>query len=183
MATNEYGLDVAYFTDLFKRELSSINNYKPDELARVLLRAAVTADAAVLSESEFRRHFNDEKQIRAELYVADSGNVYFKPSTVLTNIIAEQARNAGIDAETFVKKFNGPDRLVMAKLVGMSVAETFADYDHPQKDAYIAVASDMVFHHILAQTAAALTAATVPEKYKETHHVLLAEINNALHNS
>jgi len=51
--TNEYGLDVGYFRKLFNRELSSLRSFRPDELARVLARAARTADAEVLQESEF----------------------------------------------------------------------------------------------------------------------------------
>jgi hypothetical protein len=52
--TNEYGLDVGYFRKLFNRELSSLRSFRPDELARVLARAARTADASVLQESEFQ---------------------------------------------------------------------------------------------------------------------------------
>jgi len=52
--TNEYGLDVGYFRKLFNRELSSLRSFRPDELARVLARAARTADASVLQEGEFQ---------------------------------------------------------------------------------------------------------------------------------
>jgi hypothetical protein len=52
--TNQYGLDVGYFRKLFNRELSSLRSFRPDELARVLARAARTADASVLQESEFQ---------------------------------------------------------------------------------------------------------------------------------
>jgi hypothetical protein len=52
--TNEYGLDMSYFRSLFNRELSSLKNFRPDELARVLARAARTADASVLQENEFQ---------------------------------------------------------------------------------------------------------------------------------
>jgi len=52
---NRYGVDMSYFRELFNRELnSSLGNYRPDELARVLARAARTADATVLSEPEFQ---------------------------------------------------------------------------------------------------------------------------------
>lgn len=51
---NRYGLDMAYFRNLFNRELHrSLVDYRPDELARVLARAARTADKSVLEESEF----------------------------------------------------------------------------------------------------------------------------------
>ena len=46
--TNRYGLDMSYFRRLFNRELSNLENFMPDELARVLARAARTADASVL---------------------------------------------------------------------------------------------------------------------------------------
>jgi hypothetical protein len=52
---NRYGLDMAYFRCLFNRELNiRLSDYRPDELARVLARAALTADSEVLSEPEFR---------------------------------------------------------------------------------------------------------------------------------
>ena len=51
---NRFGLNVGYFRTLINRELNrSLENYRPDELARVLARAARTADAAVLNEAEF----------------------------------------------------------------------------------------------------------------------------------
>lgn len=57
--TNRYGVDVAYFRNLINRELNRpLVDYRPDELARVLLRMAVTADSQVLSEPEFSKHFN-----------------------------------------------------------------------------------------------------------------------------
>ncbi|MBY6032151.1 hypothetical protein KUV59_03150 [Marinobacter daepoensis] len=52
---NRYGLDMAYFRRLFNRELNRpLVDFRPDELARVLARAARTADAAVLQEPEFQ---------------------------------------------------------------------------------------------------------------------------------
>jgi len=52
---NRYGLDMAYFRNLFNRELNRpLTDYRPDELARVLARAARTADPEVLGEAEFR---------------------------------------------------------------------------------------------------------------------------------
>ena len=52
--SNRYGLDMAYFRTLFNRELNQpLTNFRPDELARVLARAARTADAEVLNEAEF----------------------------------------------------------------------------------------------------------------------------------
>jgi hypothetical protein len=51
--TNRYGLDMSYLHNLFKRELTKLRDYRPDELARVLARAAVAVDAAVLEEDEF----------------------------------------------------------------------------------------------------------------------------------
>lgn len=51
---NRYGLDMAYFRKLFNRELlRPLVDFRPDELARVLARAARTADASVLQEPEF----------------------------------------------------------------------------------------------------------------------------------
>lgn len=52
--TNRYGLDMAYFRNLFNRELNRpLVDYRPSELARVLARAARTADSKVLVEAEF----------------------------------------------------------------------------------------------------------------------------------
>ncbi len=52
---NRYGLDMAYFRALFNREINRpLVDFRPDELARVLARAARTADAAVLQEPEFQ---------------------------------------------------------------------------------------------------------------------------------
>lgn len=52
---NRYGLDMAYFRNLFIRELNRpLVDFRPDELARVLARAARTADADVLREPEFQ---------------------------------------------------------------------------------------------------------------------------------
>ncbi|EAZ97240.1 hypothetical protein [Marinobacter sp. ELB17] len=52
--TNRYGLDMAYFRGLFNRELNiRLSDYKPHELARMLARAAKTADETVLREPEF----------------------------------------------------------------------------------------------------------------------------------
>src|SRR5690554_874600 len=46
---------MAYFRELFNRELNRpLVDFRPDELARVLARAARTADAAVLQEPEFQ---------------------------------------------------------------------------------------------------------------------------------
>lgn len=52
---NRYGLDMAYFRSLFNRELNRpLVDFRPDELARVLARAARTADASVLQGNEFQ---------------------------------------------------------------------------------------------------------------------------------
>lgn len=52
---NAYGLDADYFIRLFQRELNPdvVRNQNPDDLARVLLRAARTASEKVFSEPEF----------------------------------------------------------------------------------------------------------------------------------
>lgn len=60
---NRYGLDVGYFRDLFNRELNrSLENYRPDELARNLLRMARTADESVIKEAEFTGELKAEWQ-------------------------------------------------------------------------------------------------------------------------
>jgi len=52
--TNRYGLDVAYFRNLFNRELNrTLQDYRPAELARNLLRMARTADKSIIAEAEF----------------------------------------------------------------------------------------------------------------------------------
>lgn len=75
MPTNEYGLDVDYFTKLCAREFnpSVIRNRRPDDLARALLRAARTACAAVMREEEF-----EWSQIRAagEVRAGDKMRIY-----------------------------------------------------------------------------------------------------------
>ncbi len=55
--TNSYGLDADYFIRLFARELNPdvVRNQNPQDLARVLARAARTACEEVLAEPEFRQ--------------------------------------------------------------------------------------------------------------------------------
>ncbi len=61
---NRYGLDVSYFRNIFNRELNRpLDNYKPDELARVLARLSRTADESVMFEPEFSNKFAIEKKI------------------------------------------------------------------------------------------------------------------------
>lgn len=58
-SANRYGLDCAYFRSVINRELNRpLVDYKPDELARVLLRMAATADESVLCEPEFLRRMD-----------------------------------------------------------------------------------------------------------------------------
>ena len=60
---NRYGLDVSYFRNVINRELNrSLDNYKPDELARVLARISRTADKSVMFEPEFSNKFAIEKK-------------------------------------------------------------------------------------------------------------------------
>lgn len=52
---NRYGVDVGYFRKTINRELNcSLNDFKPDELARVLARLSITADNSVVFEDEFK---------------------------------------------------------------------------------------------------------------------------------
>ena len=52
---NRYGVDVSYFRNLINRELNRpLENYTPDELARVFARLSKTADPDVMNEPEFR---------------------------------------------------------------------------------------------------------------------------------
>ena len=61
--TNRYGLDVAYFRKLFNRELNrTLRDYRPDELARNLLRMARTADKSIIAEDEFTGRLKAEWQ-------------------------------------------------------------------------------------------------------------------------
>lgn len=55
---NEYGLDVPYFNEVLRRDLSNLSNKRPEELARICLRIAETACASVLAEPEFVAHFS-----------------------------------------------------------------------------------------------------------------------------
>lgn len=61
---NRYGLDVSYFRNVINRELNRpLDNYKPDELARVLARLSRTADESVMFEPEFSNKFAIEKKL------------------------------------------------------------------------------------------------------------------------
>lgn len=182
MATNEYGLDVSYFNNLFKRELSSLGNYKPDELARVLMRAAVTAAPAVLNEAEFRKYIPIENELASQMEVVNE-KASFKVNSFFESLLIAAAKEQGMSLNDYIQSLKGEERLMAAKFCGGYVGATFENYDHPLKAAYLSVASDMVFKHILENTRQALEQASVPDKFKETHHVLLAEISNALHNS
>ena len=51
---NRYHLDVEYFKAKLKLVLRDINNYRPDELARELLRLSLTSEN-VLNEPEFQK--------------------------------------------------------------------------------------------------------------------------------
>ena len=54
MSTNRYGVDTDYFKRIIDRELNhGLENYTPDELARVFARMSKTAHAGVLLEPEF----------------------------------------------------------------------------------------------------------------------------------
>lgn len=53
MAINEFGLDARYFHERLARTLRDIERFHPDELARELVRTALTANPEVLSEQEF----------------------------------------------------------------------------------------------------------------------------------
>ena len=54
--TNQYGLDTDYFIRLCAREFNpdTIRNQRPEDIARAFARAARTACAQVLQESEFQ---------------------------------------------------------------------------------------------------------------------------------
>ena len=51
---NRYGLDVSYSKEKINQILRDINNYKPDEFARQLVRIATAANPDVLKEVEFK---------------------------------------------------------------------------------------------------------------------------------
>lgn len=53
MATNSFGLDVAYFYDKVGLVLRDLGHFTPEELARTLARLARTACEEVLGEAEF----------------------------------------------------------------------------------------------------------------------------------
>jgi len=81
---NRYGLDVAYFRNLFNRELNrTLQDYRPHELARNLLRMARTADESVIAEAEFSGALKSQWQAEAvnhcEKEVTASVNVLLKP--------------------------------------------------------------------------------------------------------
>jgi len=96
---NRYGLDMAYFRDLFNRELNRpLVDYRPDELARVLVRAARSADASVLQEPEF-----------------------FQPSgKAVAEILGHTMRHAHVDQildlAAFIRQVNGNNDMGSANL-------------------------------------------------------------------
>ncbi|MBE0470401.1 MAG: hypothetical protein IBX55_12960 [Methyloprofundus sp.] len=61
---NQNGVEQSYFEEnlsLIQRDLS---NYKPDELARALIRLACVADSSVISEDEFSGLSGNSKRIK-----------------------------------------------------------------------------------------------------------------------
>ena len=53
---NRYDLDSTYFRKKLKMIIRDLSDYKPDELARELLRMSVTADISVINEPEFNKY-------------------------------------------------------------------------------------------------------------------------------
>ncbi|WP_100913528.1 hypothetical protein [Pseudoalteromonas spongiae] len=51
---NRYGLDASYFTSKLEQLIRDIDNYTPDEFARVMARMSKTADKNVVLEPEFQ---------------------------------------------------------------------------------------------------------------------------------
>lgn len=54
---NSYGLDVPYFTEVVRRDLSDLSHRTPEEMARICLRMADTACSPVMAEPEFVANF------------------------------------------------------------------------------------------------------------------------------
>ena len=52
--TNRHGLDVSYFSRKLNQLLRDIDNYTPNEFARVMARMSTVADKTVVLESEFQ---------------------------------------------------------------------------------------------------------------------------------
>ena len=81
---NRYGVDVSYFRNVINRELNrGLSDYKPDELARVCARIAMTADSKVLLEPEFSEP---------------------------TSLFAELIKDAIIEAENTMVKYPHPNK-------------------------------------------------------------------------
>ncbi len=57
LGENQFGLDVGYFAEVVRRDLSDLSNKRPEELARICLRIAETAASHVLAEPEFVSNF------------------------------------------------------------------------------------------------------------------------------
>jgi hypothetical protein len=51
---NKYGLDTDYIKTNIAILLRDADRYKPDEMARALLRLSIVADSKVISEEEFK---------------------------------------------------------------------------------------------------------------------------------
>lgn len=74
LGENEFGLDVGYFDEVVRRDLSNLSDKRPEELARICLRIAETACSAVMAEQEFVSNFAgalrlDEQHLRTDAQV------------------------------------------------------------------------------------------------------------------
>ncbi|MCF6459077.1 hypothetical protein [Pseudoalteromonas sp. MMG024] len=58
---NRYGLDASYFTSKLEQLIRDIDNYTPDEFARVMARMSKTADKNVVLEPEFQSNESEAK--------------------------------------------------------------------------------------------------------------------------
>ena len=58
MSTNRFGLDVDYQLNQLDIIMRNIDNYRPDEFSRAMLRLGVAADSYVIREPEFKKLAN-----------------------------------------------------------------------------------------------------------------------------
>ncbi len=122
---NRYGLDMAYFRGLFNRELSRpLVDFRPDELARVLARAARAADAAVLQEPEFQAARAQSGQgTEPVAFVGPTGYGTFFGETC--EDVEKAAQNAGVTLNGTIPLYTHPQpaqqgSVLESRLVGLA---------------------------------------------------------------
>ena len=98
---NPFELDVSYQRENLTLLASRLASYKPDELARALLRLAVVADSAVLAEPEFAKHRAAPRNM-----VNKAEAKYGKPMVLILKGLA--AEGHGVHAASRILGYTNP---------------------------------------------------------------------------